>query len=236
MPGPDTGSLDRSPDERLLDAARTGQVCDFSDGSPITREDMAEWGVDRTVSAALVRQLLLGEHPDCPMQRVAVRGAVIAGELDVQDASVVGFALTGCRLGPIDLRGATFTGDAWFGRATFTGDAWFGGATFTGDAWFSGATFTGDAWFGGATFTGDAWFSKATFTGAAWFGGATFTRAAWFSKATFTGAARFDGATFTRAAWFGGALAERWDLSRSRFESPDPGPWSGSDLDPRVVA
>jgi hypothetical protein len=121
MLGPDTGSLNRSPDERLLDAARTGQVCDFSDGSPITREDMAEWGVDRTVSAALVRQLLLGEHPDCPMQRVVVRGAVIAGELDVQDASVVDFTLSGCRLGPIDCRGATFTADASFHEATFTG-------------------------------------------------------------------------------------------------------------------
>src|SRR5664280_2006188 len=168
MPGPDAGSLDRSPDERLLDAARTGQVCDFSDGSPITREDMAEWGVDRTVSAALVRQLLLCEHPDCPMQRVAVRGAVIAGELDVQDASVVDFALSGCRLGPIDLRRATFTGDARFDGTTFTGDAGFGEATFTGDAGFDEATFTGAAWFGEATFTGDARFGKATFTGAAW--------------------------------------------------------------------
>jgi Pentapeptide repeats (9 copies) len=251
-------------------------------------------------------------------QRVAVRGAVIAGKLDVHDASVVGLALTGCRLGPIDLRRATFTGDARFDGTTFTGDARFDGTTFTGDARFDGTTFTGDAWFDGTTFTGDArfdgttftgdarfdgttftrdawfdgttftgdarfdgttftgdarfdgttftgdarfdgttftgdarfdgttftrdaWFSKATFTGAAWFSkatftgaarfdGATFTRAAWFSKATFTGAARFDGATFTRAAWFGGALAERWDLSRSRFESPDPGPWSGSEV------
>ena len=49
------------------------------------------------------------------------------------------------RLGVWDFRGATFTGDAWFGGATFTGDAWFERATFTGDAGFRGATFTGDA-------------------------------------------------------------------------------------------
>ena len=230
MPGPHAGSRDRSPDEQLLGAARTGQVCDFSDGLPITGEDMAGWGADRTVSAALLRQLLLGEHPDCTMQRVAVRGAVIAGKLDVHDASVVGLALTGCRLGPIDLRRATFTGDARFDGTTFIGDAGFGEATFTGAAWFGEATFTGAAGFGEATFTGAAGFIEATFTGDAGFGGATFTGDAWFGGATFTGNAWFGGATFTGNAGFSRALAERWDLSRSRFESPDPGPWSGSEV------
>src|SRR5664280_2586135 len=151
MPGPDAGSRDRSPDEQLLEASRTGQVCEFSDGLPITGEDMAGWGADRTVSAALLRQLLLGEHPDCTMQRVAVRGAVIAGKLDVHDASVVGLALTGCRLGPIDLRRATFTGDARFDGTNLhrrrpvrrdyqPSPATPGstGTTFTGDARFDG--------------------------------------------------------------------------------------------------
>jgi uncharacterized protein YjbI with pentapeptide repeats len=315
MLGPDADSRYRSPDERLLDAVRTGQVCDFSDGSPFTREEMAGWGADRTVSAALLRQLLLGEHPDVTVQRVAVRGAVIAGVLAVRGASLVDLDLTGCRLGPIDFGEATFTGEAGFGGATFEGEAGFGGATFegaagfggatfegeagfggatfegaagfggatfTGEAWFADATFEGDAWFADATFEGDAWFADATFTGKAWFADATFTgeawfteadfkRAAWFPKATFTeatfgkatfeGDAWFDETTFTGAAWFykatftgdasfaeatftgdasfaeatftgdasfSRALADRWDLSQARFESPDPGPWSGS--------
>lgn len=61
-------------------------------------------------------------------------------------------------LGSFDARGATFSADAWFGRATFCQDARFSDATFSGDARFIDETFSRDAWFRDATFSRDARF------------------------------------------------------------------------------
>ncbi|MGL5867297.1 MAG: pentapeptide repeat-containing protein [Dermatophilaceae bacterium] len=112
--------------------------------------------------------------------------------------------------------GATFVGDARFGRALFIGDARFGGARFVGDARFGGVTFAGDAWFNEVTFAGDAWFNEMFFFGDARFGQATFARDAWFAKATFTGDALFDLATFT-----GGALLNQTTSTGDAWISRD---------------
>ena len=130
-------------------------------------------------------------------------------------------------------RGATFTGDAFFGRATFSGFALFRGATFTGDADFGSATFMGDAFFSGATFTGYAFFRGATFTSYALFRGATFTGDAYFHSTVFLGpvsfaatianpqrqfAGAFLGARFAALADFSGAGGEgRGGLLASAF-------------------
>jgi hypothetical protein len=126
-------------------------------------------------------------------------------DLDLTEAVLIDWMLTGCTVRYAIFDNATFTGDAGFAGATFTGGAWFAGSTFTGTAGFMGVTFNGEAGFIGVTFTDDAGFRGATFTGVAWFAGATFTDVARFPGATFTRDAWFPGATFTREAWFQGA-------------------------------
>ncbi len=95
-------------EERLLDAIRAGQVCDFSNGAPVAPGEMANWGPDRTISATLLRQLLLNDYPDLTVELVELRGATIDGDLDLRDAPVVRLTLTDCRLNSAWFSGASF--------------------------------------------------------------------------------------------------------------------------------
>jgi hypothetical protein len=222
-------------EQRLIDAVKTGSRCDFAEGEEIQPGDMAHWGPERTIRAAVLKSLVTEDRsrwdlgPDAA--EASVRGAVVSDDLTGVNAVQLSLQLDWCRFdGDVSFEratfdgsaaftgaafrrkarfaGATFTGDAVFSEATFTGDARFSDAKFTGDAVFSNATFTGDAVFSGATFTGDARFSEATFTGDAVFTNTKFTGDAVFSNATFARDARFDNATFTGTAWFVNATFE----------------------------
>ncbi|WP_433688075.1 pentapeptide repeat-containing protein [Micromonospora carbonacea] len=133
--------------------------------------------------------------------------------LDLTEAVLIDFDLTGCRLhnatftkahftGPARFDKATFSGGAGFVEATFGGGAGFGGVTFGGDAMFAGATFSGGAGFVEATFSDVARFVATTFNGDAWFDWVTFGDGAMFAGATFSGPARFSGVTFSGPARF----------------------------------
>ena len=155
----------------------------------------------------LTAQRILSEHlhqPDTSQNQVGTSSSRFWADvrLDLTGATLIDFGLHQCTVTEAQFRGATFSGDAWFGEATFSGDAWFDEATFSGDAWFGEATFSGDAWFDEATFSGDAWFGGATFGRDGRFDGATFNGTARFSKATLNSTARFSKATFNSTTWF----------------------------------
>ncbi|MGV9862642.1 pentapeptide repeat-containing protein [Rhodococcus koreensis] len=210
----------QTPAEKFLGAVRLGNLCDFSDGQKICRDEMAGWGSDRVVPADLLKQVLCGEHPDIPNgSPVALRGAVITGLLDLTGESIPPTSLEWCRLddvcfelatfiGGASFRGANFTGEASFDSVTFEDRAHFGDASFADTAWFKDVTFANTfpletansvvtAEFSDAGFAGEAWFEKAMFAGAANFERAAFATTAWFKEAVFTGRADFRGATFT---------------------------------------
>ncbi|NDK92361.1 hypothetical protein GYA93_22775 [Gordonia desulfuricans] len=165
---------------------------------PPSPDDAATWGSDRTVRAGFLQHLLLTLGTP-----IALYGARIDGDLDLDNTSLPSINLTQCIVdGHAWFNHAIFTGGAWFDRATFTGVAGFNHATFTNTTVFLHATFTRDAGFNHATFTRDAGFDRATFTRDAGFEHAIFTRDARFNHAIFTGNAVFEHATFTGAARF----------------------------------
>ncbi|GGM84664.1 hypothetical protein GCM10012275_64210 [Longimycelium tulufanense] len=157
------------------------------------------------------RYLFRGRH----QQPVATFWGGIS--LNLSNATLVDFGLSGCRIQWIDADNVKFGGDARFTGTQFRGGARFGGAQFGGDARFEQAEFPSGAWFDGAQFGGDARFEQAEFPSGAWFGDAQFDRdacftdarfgaQAWFSGAQFSGDARFDGAQFSRRALFRACL------------------------------
>ncbi len=85
----------------------------------------------------------------------------------------------------VSFLGATFTGDAYFGRARFSEGAYFRDAVFSMDADFWGATFSGSTYFWKVTFSGGADFTHATFGGDTNFWGVTFQSWMSFRGATF---------------------------------------------------
>ena len=86
-------------------------------------------------------------------------------DLDLHDATLIDFDLSGCTVRTADLGSATLEGPADFRSTTFTGATRFAGARFAGPANFRSTTFTGTADFRWATFTGTADFESVKFTG-----------------------------------------------------------------------
>ncbi|RFU37256.1 pentapeptide repeat-containing protein [Actinomadura logoneensis] len=159
--------------------------------------------------------------------------------LDMTNATLIDFTLTGGRLTTADFRSAYLHGDTDFSGTVFAGHADFSEVTFTQDAAFRYVTFAGHADFEGATFTGRAEFDRVNFTEDAVFRAATFAghtddrvdftrygsrlaaaltgdsyevtilRDTGFISATFAGHADFEGATFTGHANFYGATFTR---------------------------
>src|SRR6476659_8229801 len=71
-------------EQRLVDAVKTGSVCDFSNGREIQPNDMAGWGADRTVRAAVLKRLLTDATHwgiEASLVKVTLRGAVVSGDL-----------------------------------------------------------------------------------------------------------------------------------------------------------
>jgi uncharacterized protein YjbI with pentapeptide repeats len=195
-------------EQRLIDAVENGYQCDFFAGQIIQQSEMADWGPERTIRAAVLKSLLTdAAHGgiETSARNVDLRGAVVSDDLHGFDGVRVSLQMSCCRIdGEADFRGATFTDVADLRATIFAAASSFYGATFTENAYFNGAIFTTGTSFGGAVFTIGASFDGATFTDAARFDDATFGFAS-FDGAVFTTGARFDGATFAGGATFYGA-------------------------------
>ncbi|MCR6486161.1 pentapeptide repeat-containing protein [Amycolatopsis sp. OK19-0408] len=99
----------------------------------------------------LAGQRILQDHVD-PQNRGKFWADI---DLDLTNAHLIDFGLSGRRLRRVRFNGATFNGPASFDDATFTGPAVFSEAIFTDLAAFVDATFAGSASFLEATFTGE---------------------------------------------------------------------------------
>lgn len=53
----DVDSLTES-EQRLIDAVKMGSQCDFAEGEEIQPGDMAHWGPERTIRAAVLKSLV----------------------------------------------------------------------------------------------------------------------------------------------------------------------------------
>jgi hypothetical protein len=217
-------------ERRLIEAVKTGSLCDFSEGEEIHASEMAAWGAERTIRADVLKSLLTGGAADWNVgpnaTAVDLCGAIVSGNLSVLTGQELYFRANYCRFeGNVQFDRATFTDYSRFSRSIFSANTSFDDTTFKDAANFSNATFahpvsfrnarfTGDASFGGCTFTVGAVFDGATFTGRARFENATFTghadfsstdfNSATFSGAIFAGEARFSGANCKGGAWFDG--------------------------------
>ncbi|MCX5046232.1 pentapeptide repeat-containing protein [Aldersonia sp. NBC_00410] len=208
-------------EQRLLDAALAGERCDLIDPeAEPTPAEIAEWNdPDREIRAAFLAELITGgqRYAGPLIERVAVRGAIITGQLNVSGpADIVEIDLAYCKFGAVKVqKGVKFGGDASFVGSAFTEGVRFWGATFAGVTQFAYATFDEDVQFIKATFAGYAGFGLATFSGVAGFSGAKFAGDVQFQATTFNGVAEFMGAkfagdvqfqaTFNGVAEFGGA-------------------------------
>jgi hypothetical protein len=220
-------------ERRLVEAVKRESKCDFSDGEVIQPGDMANWGVERTIRAAVLKRLLTGDAAcwgvESTAAQVKLRGAVVSGDPIRFDKTELCLQMWGCLFTGGALfdgadffapyfDGVIFTGGASFKKATFTGGVYFDGATFAGAAAFDGATFAGAASFDGATFAGAASFDGATIEGDASFPLVTFTRDASFNRATFARRAFSYGVPFNGdASFYGATSADRATFNDAAF-------------------
>ncbi|MCX5044680.1 pentapeptide repeat-containing protein [Aldersonia sp. NBC_00410] len=225
-------------ERRLLDTARAGESCDLIDPeAEPTPDEVADWNdPDREIRAVFLAKLITHRHPGPHLEKVAMRGAIITGRLEViGPIAIVEIDSRYCRFDDdvsfrdeVTFSGharfdaarfdgdarfdARFSGDARFDAARFDGDARFDAARFDGHAGFEAARFNRDARFDAATFNGDARFEASTFNGDAGFDTATFNEVALFYKARFSETASFDASRFSEVAWFHSATfsADAW--------------------------
>jgi hypothetical protein len=104
--------------------------------------------------------------------------------LDLSEAALVGFDMSGCIIGSSDFRGVTFHGIARFEGAQFNKPVRFSECTFNNCACFSRVDFEYPVDFSGALFMAEAEFRGVSFTQAVDFEGAEFAESASFSQAT----------------------------------------------------
>src|SRR5690606_33141875 len=81
---PDKGLLPTEQD--LLDRADAGEWLSFPCGDEVSPDEMREWGPERTVRAAVLRQLLVEDRWPVHAKGVRLRGARILGHLDLAHA------------------------------------------------------------------------------------------------------------------------------------------------------
>ncbi|MDN3460808.1 pentapeptide repeat-containing protein [Rhodococcus sp. APC 3903] len=193
----------------LLKAIQDSKRCDLIDTnispSPQTISGWTEQS--RTIRAEILKRLLIDGPAGHLATMVAVRGAIIIGDLELADEKLdKELTLTCCKIGLIDATGATFTENASFEGSSFTRKSKFQSTVFSRGAVFSKVTFTQNAMFYRTTFTQHATFGRSKFTAGAQFGGTTFTLSANFAGAEFSNKARFSGAKFIEGAKFSGVM------------------------------
>ncbi|MER6668256.1 hypothetical protein ABT256_27155 [Amycolatopsis japonica] len=75
---------DEGMEQRLLDAVRDGEVLDLTGDERVDPAEMPSWGSSRTVSAALIRDLVRGRRDvEVDPHGLRLRGARITGRLDL---------------------------------------------------------------------------------------------------------------------------------------------------------
>ena len=146
--------------EQMRAKAAMGELLDLG-GDPFDPDAMQDWGKERTVSAAVLRDLLVGERWQVHAKGVRLRGVRISGLLDLEGATLrcplsldrcyfdeavcldhvtaSRVVLTGCQLAGLTAS-MIRAGQVDFSRSTLrTGPLWLMGADITGDLICSGA-------------------------------------------------------------------------------------------------
>ena len=213
-------------EQRLINAVRAGYQCDFSERKEIQPDDMADWGAERTIRAAVLRSLVTRDRSQWDLgpnsaEEVSVRGAVVCDDLTGFDEVNLSLRLSCCRVdGEASLERTNFDGSASFEGTTFAGSVRFDGTKFRGRASFDSANFAGDASFVGVTFAAGSSFQDTTFEGDAAFSHTTFGDDTSFNIATFRCDADFSDATFTDEALFYTAIfSGQTEFLRATFNS-----------------
>ncbi|MBW6433085.1 hypothetical protein KZ829_04920 [Actinoplanes hulinensis] len=128
--------------------------------------------------------------------------------IDLFGATLCNFDFAGCEAAVLDLRRATFLGDAKLNGMTVANETRVDSAEFFGGAIFSRSNFGDNASFCGAKFRRDASWAGAKFAVDGEFNGAFFGGAALFAKAKFGGGAWYPNAQFAGIANFSSSVAE----------------------------
>ena len=109
----------------MLDAAKTGELVRRE--GPFELESMRAWGVDRSISAAVLRHLLVAEQWQVHAKGVRLQGVLISGKLDLESATLrCPLHLDSCYL---DNDGPVVLDHAAASRVTLTGCQLPGGLT-----------------------------------------------------------------------------------------------------------
>jgi hypothetical protein len=115
----DAGGPPRDPvEQRLIDYVARGEVLDLAGDGPVDEAAMRSWGVDRTVSASVIRGLVRGRLASDPDPHgVRLRGARITGRIDLENITGdLWLELTECFLpAGVNLRNARLPGVALTG-------------------------------------------------------------------------------------------------------------------------
>ncbi|MFI6687113.1 hypothetical protein [Streptomyces sp. NPDC050485] len=111
-PGGQDGVSGSSLEEELRRHAVSGEMFDLEPGKVVDRRDMHTWGPERTVSTAVLRDLLVNvQQEPVHAKGVRLRGARIDGSLDLESAILrCPLVLEDCYLGcsePLNLKFAT---------------------------------------------------------------------------------------------------------------------------------
>ncbi len=138
----------------MLDAAQTGELVRRE--GPFDLESMRAWGIDRSIGAGTLRQLLVAGHGQVHAKGVRLQGVRISGQLDLGSATLrCPLQLQSCYLdndGPVFLDYATasvlvLTGCHMAGLKAdvlvVTRQLDLTGTTFTGPVWLRGAAIAG---------------------------------------------------------------------------------------------
>ncbi|MFJ3790716.1 oxidoreductase [Kitasatospora sp. NPDC090091] len=220
------------PEQRIREAVESGTAVDLRSGDAAADDPAlgGEWGEERTVPAALLRELLLGAGGGA----LRLAGARITGRLDLADTTVArGLHLEGCHFEqPLLLRGAVMrsTGlvrcrlpglDGWLLRVD--GNLFFEDSVIDGRLTLTRAHITGELRLSGVRLTAPelsegpaehgAW---ALWAGGLVMEGGCFARKGFVSR----GGLRLVGAQFN-----GGLFVER-----ARIENPGGDALTGDDL------
>jgi hypothetical protein len=94
-------------EQRLVDAARSGQLLDLASGDSVEVEQAGQWGPERVIRAGVVRDLLLGRQHDLDPRGVRLRGARLDHNLDLDDVrTATPLQLIDCHIDRITARRA----------------------------------------------------------------------------------------------------------------------------------
>ncbi|WP_197522126.1 pentapeptide repeat-containing protein, partial [Nocardia sp. 852002-51244_SCH5132740] len=201
----------------------------------LTLEDMQKWSDDHVIRASFLKKLLDRNQNTS----VHVSGAIIDGALFLTGQQIHILYLEKCFI-----RGEVHADGMKAGSLTFINcvfSAHVGLVASTVDAFaFTGCTTLRPVWFRDSIW-GSAMFDNTELLAKAWFdhmivtGRATFTEGQFhdvdFSGSRFLNDATFTGTHFSGEARFTDAVAQTWNFNGAQFDDPNPGLWTGNNID-----